>query len=57
MGSVKRVLFSQMLVRRRKQFSDQALAFLSTLAKPEALRAAPGHRRRQRVGTKSRRVA
>ena len=54
---LKKDYFSQMLVRRREQFADQAVAFLSTLAKPGALRNALKPRRRQRVGKKLRRVA
>jgi hypothetical protein len=54
---LKKDYFSQMLVRHRKQFADQAVALLSTLAKPGALRNALKPRRRLRVGKKLRRVA
>jgi transposase len=54
---LKKDYFSQMLVRHRKQFVDQAVAFLSTLAKPGALRKALKPRRRRPVGKKLRRVA
>ena len=54
---LKKDYFSQMLVRRREQFVDQAVAFLSTLTKPGAFRKALKPRRRQSVGKKLRRVA
>ncbi len=54
---LKKDYFSQMLVRRRDQFVDMAVAFLTTLAKPGALRDALKPRRRKKVGRKLRRVA
>jgi hypothetical protein len=45
----------EMLVRRREQFTEQAVAFLSTLAKSGALRKALKPRRR--VGKKLPKVA
>ena len=54
---LKKDYFSQMLVRRREQFVDQAVAFLSPLAKPGELRNALKPRRRQSVGKKLLRVA
>ena len=54
---LKKDYFSQMLVRHRDQFVDQAVAFLSALAKPGAFREALKPRRRKSVGKKLRRVA
>jgi transposase len=54
---LKKDYFSQMLVRHRRQFVERAVAFLSTLARPGALRRALKPRRRQTVGTNLRRVA
>ena len=56
-GHLKKDYFSQMLVRRREQFPAKAIAFLSTLVRPDALREALKPRRRQRVGTNLRKVA
>ncbi len=54
---LKKDYFSQMLVRYREQFVDQAVAFLSTLTSPGALRKALKPRRRQSMGKKLLRVA
>lgn len=49
-GHLKKDYFSQMLVRRPGHFVNQAVAFLTTLAKPGALRMALKPRERKRVG-------
>lgn len=54
-GHLKKDYFSQMLVRSARQFVDTAVAFLTTLSKPGALRQAL--KPRKRVGKKLRRVA
>ena len=54
---LKKDYFSQMLVRRREHFVDQAVAFLVSLARPGALRRALKPRRRPRLGTEFLRVA
>ncbi len=54
---LKEDYFSQMLVARRADFHGEAVAFLSTLAAPGALRRALKPRRRCHPGKKLRRVA
>ena len=55
---LKEDYFSQMLVRQRKHFAEQAVAFLNSLAKPGALRHALKPRRKRRpAGTGLLRVA
>lgn len=54
---LKEDYFSQMLVTRRDDFYGEAVAFLSTLAAPGALRRALKPRRRCHTGKKLRRVA
>ncbi len=46
-----------MLVRSPRQFVDEAVAFLTTLSKPGALRNTLKPRKRKSMGKKFRRVA
>ena len=56
-GHFKEDYFSQMLVTRRADFYDEAVAFFATLAAPGALRRALKPRRRRGVGKKLGKVA
>lgn len=56
-GHLKEDYFSQMLVRSPRQFVDEAVAFLTTLSRPGALRNALKPRKRKSMGKKFRRVA
>jgi hypothetical protein len=56
-GHLKEDYFSQMLVRSPRQFVDEAVAFLTTLSKPGALRNTLKPRKRKSMGKKFRRVA